>query len=387
MRILRLTFFFILFFPLTFFAQDAKTIAKIDKYMTQLYNAGCFNGNILLADSNQIIYEKSFGYADYKKKEMLDANCRFEIASLTKAFTAIAILQLKDKSKLLLSDSINKFIPDFPYHGITIRHLLNHTSGLPDYVGLFFNYFNQQKLATNQDIVTMLIRYKPKLLNAPGSAWKYSNTGYCMLALTIEKISGMSYADYIQKYIFDACDLRQSYLFSDKGYADKFFLAKPYFYSYKYKATLTTDSMSQAKLIKAMAGITGDARIFSTTGDLYKFNKNLFSGNLISSESLREAISTVQIEKAKTPAYGMGWYLDKETSKQDWIYHPGIFPGYRAYWGKDLKKGTFLILLGNNEQVNDKITVYADNILRILKGKKPRKIKENAEGIHLLMLK
>ena len=155
------------------FGQDR--IKKIDSLLNSIYSNKKINGNFLIAEKGKIIYSQSFGYANEEKKEKLNENSIFELASCSKQFTAMAIMILKEKGKLNLDDNITKFIPSLSnYKGITIRNLLNHTGGLPDYMELMDSLFDKSKIATNKDIIAIFSKQKPKILFEPNTKYEYS---------------------------------------------------------------------------------------------------------------------------------------------------------------------------------------------------------------------
>lgn len=167
-------FKFLLFIP--FFAivscsqRPAQPIqdAGIDSVVTRLVDSLHFNGNVLVAQHGTVVYQKSFGLANYDTGEKLNDSSLFELASVSKQFTAMAIMMLKEQGKLSYEDDVRKFILEIPYAGMTIRHLLTHTSGMPDYEQLFEKHWDRKKIAFNSDIVAMLAQYKPEVLFVPG---------------------------------------------------------------------------------------------------------------------------------------------------------------------------------------------------------------------------
>lgn len=145
-------------------AQDQNKAAKFDSLFTKKYNDKTFNGNVLIAEKGKIVFQKSFGVADYKTQSLLNNTTVFELASVSKPFTAMGIIMLEKQGKLKYDDPISKFIPELSfYKNITVRNLLNHTSGLPDYIGLFQKNWDKSKFATNKDIVTEFAKYKPEI--------------------------------------------------------------------------------------------------------------------------------------------------------------------------------------------------------------------------------
>lgn len=157
------------------------------------------NAAVLVAEDGDILYQGAFGYANLADKRLLKEHSLFELASLSKPFTALGILQLAQQGALNVEDPVERWITGFPYQGITIHNLLTHTSGLPDYMEWFLQHWDHNKIAVNQNIVDMLMNHQPQRYFAPGEGWLYSNTGYVLLAVIIEKASGLSFAEYMKK--------------------------------------------------------------------------------------------------------------------------------------------------------------------------------------------
>ena len=194
-------FLFILFAPLFVTAQKDHA-QLLQQYMTGQNKYFQFNGTILVAEKGKPIYQQALGYADYNSKRMLNDSSVFELASVSKQFTAMGIMILKDRKLLSYENNIKKYFPQLPYDNITIRNLLTHTSGIPSYEDQFEKNWDRKKIAYNKDIIEMLAQRHDTLFFQPGTKWKYSNTGYALLASIIEKVSGMSYNDFMAINIF-----------------------------------------------------------------------------------------------------------------------------------------------------------------------------------------
>ncbi len=185
---------------------------KLDNYFSTTLNP--INGNILVAENGKSIYKKSFGFADFENKIPNSETSRFNIASVSKTFTAVSILQLKEKGKVDIDKPVKKYLPEFPYDDITIRHLLSHTSGLPDYYFYDKTYEKEPlRIYTNKDILDDLNKFKFPLSFKPGEKWDYANINYCLLAEVVEKVSGQNFQDYLQKNIFSKAKMLDTYLF------------------------------------------------------------------------------------------------------------------------------------------------------------------------------
>jgi CubicO group peptidase (beta-lactamase class C family) len=208
-----------------------------------------FSGTVLVADHGKIIYKNSAGYADIIKKIANTDTTRFSLASLSKVFTCVAVMQLKDKGKLNLDDKLSAYLPDFPYPGITIRQLMSHTSGLPDFMEIFPG--GNTKPLTNNDIIPAL-KNSGKTIGAPGEKWSYSSPAMGLLALLVEKLSGLSFSAYFNQNIVRPSGMLHSYINSpyhpvkDNGRA-LLYPAPPRGYPYK------PGGHSQEKFIKPLS--------------------------------------------------------------------------------------------------------------------------------------
>jgi len=205
---------FCLYLPLLTYSQNR--IEILQHYLTALHDDNGMNGNIVVVENGNIVYKNSFGYADFANQKTNTDASLFPLASISKTFTAIAVLQLKERSKIKLDDPFNKYFKDFPYPGITIRHLLSHTSGLPDMEALFDSLIVRQpnKIFTNADIIPALIIYNntKSLPFKTGEKWGYSNVGYQLLALLIEKLGRLPFAEYMRKNIFIPAGMKNTYV-------------------------------------------------------------------------------------------------------------------------------------------------------------------------------
>jgi CubicO group peptidase (beta-lactamase class C family) len=344
---------------------------KIDSLMNKKYIKAApsdFNGCIMVLDGSQQLYKKSFGYADYQTKARLNDSSVFELASCSKQFTAMAIMMLSEQGKLNLSDSVQKFIPDLPYHGITIENLLTHTSGLPDYEDLLDKKWDKSKFATNADIVSSFVKYKPKPEFLPGERFSYSNTGYTMLSLIIEKASGKSYREYLDKYIFKPLKMNHTRVYNTRRWKNEKIenYAYGYVWSYKLKRYILPDSVKDYKMVIYQDPITGDGTVNSTTVDLVKWEDALSSNTLIKKELLEQAWTGHKTNNGKETHYGFGFFVDGGNGTERIVDHTGGWPGYTCMilHFRDLDK-TIIVLTNNDSRDIIKVT---DSIAALLLG-------------------
>jgi CubicO group peptidase (beta-lactamase class C family) len=314
-----------------------KKAVRIDSFFTARYQNNIFNGTVLFAEKGRILYENSFGYSDLKAKSPLQLNSVFQLASVSKPLTACAILMLYEKGLLDLEDSLQKYFPDFPYQGITIRLLLTHRSGLPDYM-YFAHYLWKDKSIplTNQDVLDLMLFYKPARYYLPNRRYNYSNTNFCLLALLIEKVSGMSYARFMQQYIFQPLGMRDSYVLDYQDLKDKV----PDNLAAGYHRTWRKAENSY------LNGVVGDKGIYSTVEDLFRWDQALYYGELVSLSTLEKAFKPAHRDLRDNDNYGFGWRINLNDGNRI-IYHSGWWNGYKTYFIRKVEEKKTIIVLTN----------------------------------------
>ncbi|MEO6612706.1 MAG: serine hydrolase [Chitinophagaceae bacterium] len=356
----------LLLFPLSVSAQ--KDISgQLKQFLEGQHRYFNFNGNVLAAIAGMPFYEGSFGYADFNSKRLLNDSSVFELASVSKQFTAMGIMILKEKGKLSYDDNIQQYFPALPYNNITIRHLLTHTSGIPSYEDQFEKNWDRKKIAFNKDIVDMLIRLNDSLRFKPGSKWEYSNTGYALLASIIEKVSGTSYADFLSANIFKPLAMRHSFVYNTRRSTGKIppNYALGFVYVDSLKRYILPDNLPANDMVYYLDGIVGDGCVNSTTGDLLRWEESFTTTKLVSKASLDEMLSPlVQMSPRDTSSfYGFGVMVKPNTPEGKIIFHTGGWPGYSTYVLTRSKKRETLIVLSNNETLSGQIRVALESLL------------------------
>lgn len=292
--------------------------AKIDSLMTALYNRGQFTRSILVARKGEIIYQKAFGLADREKSTPFTLETGEYIGSISKQFTAMGIMILKDRGKLDYSQSVRDFFPELPpfMQDVTIRDLLYHTSGLA--------VFDDHPDMTEKDVFHILLKQN-SLRFKPGTKFDYCNAGYSLLGMIIEKVSGETFADFMERNIFKPLGMAGTHVNQisrrDTGRAIGYTL---------YGTVNNYDSF-----------MGGNVSIVSTAGDLYKWDEALYHFKLIKPQTLAEAFmpsSAVMKNPALTlkddlfgdKSYGFGWWIAMHNGAKD-MFHDGAFSGYTSY--------------------------------------------------------
>ena len=329
---------------------------QFDSLFNKLYKENKFTGNVLIAENGRPVFQKSYGKAFREKDLDLDSGSLFELASVSKQFTAMAIMLLKKQQKLSYEDSLRKFFPKLPYANITIRHLLNHTSGLPDYMDLAELHWDKKKIMTNSDMIALLAEKKPKVLFTPGERWEYSNTGYVLLASIVEKASGTNFNEYVAKNIFQPLGLHRTTVFQ-KRFEKK--ALDNYAYGYVKDSTgrfVMSDSLpATASMVYSLDGIFGDGVVNSTTGDLLKWDQALYTEKLLSKEMMQEAFTDAKLNNGKTFNYGFGWLINNSDEFGRYYNHSGGWPGYATWIERHPRDNKTIILLANGGQANGSI--------------------------------
>jgi CubicO group peptidase (beta-lactamase class C family) len=308
---------------------------QLDSVFKKMVSEKQFNGSLLIGKENKIVYTNFSGYADYPDKKRINKSSQFEIASVSKQFTAVAILMLYEQKKLQLTDSIQKFIPDFPYKGITVHQLLCHRSGLPDYFKFAEKYHKDKNcLMTNDSLLKMMIVYQPAILSLPDQNFEYSNTGYVILASIVERISGTSFSEFITHSIFEPAGMKESYF---------------YHYGKNQSGGYTVGHKNNLQHYKRdfLSGILGDKGIITTAHDLYLWDNALYEAKIIRKETLQMAFSPQNTDQSPCNNYGYGWRLSCDNYGNTVIYHGGLWNGYNSLFLKRLSDKTLIVILSN----------------------------------------
>ena len=294
-----------------------------------------FHGSILVAKDKKVVYQNQIGYADFRKKTPLNSESVFQLASVSKQFTAAAIMQLKEKNKLKLTDSVNAYFPDFPYKNITIRNLLNHTSGLPKYFWVAEHEWKEKKPPTNKDLMEVLPISKAQRFFKPGRNFDYSNTGYFVLASIIEKVTGISFNQYLQKNIFEPLNMKNSYVYSYQNDTIRKNQLKGYRLYRGWKHIKIGNTVNDA--------IVGDKNVYSTLEDLFKWTYGLNSELLITQESLDLMYTKGETIYGRKVPYGFGFRVDTRNEKN--IYHYGKWNGFSTALTNYIEEDIVVIVL------------------------------------------
>lgn len=316
---------------------EIRLASNIDTFFRNKVRLTGFNGSVLVARKGRVVYRNTFGIADRKTNSPLTDSSQFQIASVTKPFTATAILQLVEKKKLHLDDPVNRYLRDFPYDSVTIRMLLNHRSGLANYIYLFDTLkLPADSFLSNQTIAEYFAQKRPPLQATPGRRFQYSNSNYALLSLLIEKVSGQSYSEYLTRNIFHRSHMYQTFVRDVRSKSNPPNQTKGYY---------GRDWNPVPPVI--YDGVSGDKGIYSTPYDLFLFDQALNHGLLLKEETLAEAYRGYSYEKPGIKNYGLGWRVKEFPAGDKLIYHNGWWRGYNSSFERRPDSGICVVVLTN----------------------------------------
>ena len=320
--------------PLTKAENERLHVACEAWYNTKL-KSGSFNGGIVVAKNGNIVFEAYNGNGRVGGTDTVTDSTSFHIASVSKTFTAMATLKLWQDGKFNIDEEYSKYFPGFNYAGVTIRTLLNHRSGLPNYVHFMENMGWDKKInIVNEDVLNFLITRKAEIPNigTPNRNFTYCNTNYALLALLIEKMSGKKYGDYLQQTFFTPLQMNHTFVYRklDSG-----------------KVTLSYDYRGRVIPLNFLDQVYGDKNIYSTPRDLLIWDRALTSGLIFNQKTLAEAYTPYSNEKRGIRNYGLGWRMNNLPSGKKMIYHNGWWHGNNAAFIRLLEDSATIIVLGN----------------------------------------
>lgn len=306
----------------------------------------------MLIHDGKIQLQKTYGLANLGEEAPITADTAFRLASVSKQFAAVAVLMLQEDGALSIDDPVSKYVPELThYKDVTIRHILLHTSGLPDYYDLIDT---SSTVPTNADAAMMLGEMAASLF-VPGEQYEYSNAGYDMLGPVVEAASGVPFVRFLRERIFGVVGMRFSLVHDH---------TMPEIRNRAYGYDLAADGF-QLNDADPLNGIVGSGGIYSTLNDLYQWDQALYDDRLVSQETLELAFSAGKTNSGESTDYGFGWRIDDFNGRKRFS-HTGSWVGFRTYIGRVPDLRFSLVLLSNRgdfealEHVDEITAAYLD---------------------------
>ncbi|MEM7457759.1 MAG: serine hydrolase domain-containing protein [Planctomycetota bacterium] len=319
---------------------------KLDKYIESAVEEEQFNGSVLIGIDGEIVYEKVVGFRDINEEQELTFDSSFRLASVSKQFTATAIMILAEQGKLDYDDDIREYLPTIPYEGVTIRHLLHHTGGISDYMMVMGLTWDQgtpaedKETAYNHDVVETFSERNPPVVFEPGEKQQYSNTGYVLLGQIIINVSGQSLPEFFRSEIFDKLEMTNAHVFA----TDDSFAPAERVFGFAF-----TDDGHEDNDWHYLNGMVGDGGIYASARDLLKWDQGIQENKLVSAETLQQAFTPGTTNDGESFPYGFGWVIESdEEGNTVGVQHSGGWVGFVTYIERDLETNVTVVVLSNN---------------------------------------
>jgi CubicO group peptidase (beta-lactamase class C family) len=300
---------------------------------------GAFNGTVLIAQHGEICFERHYGFTDIDGRTALSGGCSFSLASVSKNFTAAAILLLAHRGKLTLQDTVAQHIPELAdYDDITITHLLQHTSGVPDHMELAADHWDATRILTAKDVIAVFAGHRPALYFDPGDQFEYSNTGYALLEEIVTRVSGRPYPQFMAEEIFQPLGMHDSAAFN---LASKECPLRSRVFGFRKRFACFGKKVRSD--LNFLDGVYGDGGIYASAEDLVRWDAALRDGALMPVDFYAQAYVPGRLNEGDRTPYGFGWGIESP----DVVAHAGAWQGFTTHVRRDLKKHTLLVMLSN----------------------------------------
>ena len=364
---------------------DKKTL--MGNLAQALQEKDCFNGAWLYAEKGEIVSKGAIGFRDPGDTLPITEDTIFQLASVSKTFTGAATLLVVRQGKLSLEDRITKYFPELTaYEGVTVRHLLNHTSGIPDYfddADWFIDLWKEEKrVPGNDEILRFLQETKAKPYFAPGEGLEYSNTGYNLLALLVERLSGVPYEEFLQRNIFEpagmtatrCCHIRRD------GVPFENYAQATVFENGRWVADV--DSEEEVDVV-AFDGLNGDDYVFTNIFDMLKWDRALREGKVLTLEEQQLAYTPGKLNNGEDAVYdaedglgyGLGWAVGHDEELGLVVSHSGGMPGVSTWFERFIDADRVLVILSNRDYRDVRAYLgYWNGMEAIVRDKAPEPI-------------
>ena len=359
--------------------------AMMEKLAREAYERDSFNGAWLYAEKGEIISSGAIGFRDPDDTLPVTEDTIFQLASVTKQFTATAVMLAVRQGLLNLDDEVTKFFPALEqYKGATVRHLLTHTSGIPDYfddADWFIDLWKKEdRVPANSEIVRFLCETKAEPYGAPGEKWQYSNSGYNILAEIVERVSGVPFETFLEKNVFEPAGMKSTrccHIRRD-GVPFENYARASVIEDGKYVADVDSEEDS---IVTAFDGLNGDDYVYTNIFDMLRWDRALKEGGVLTPEEQKLMYTPVRLNSGEEfvdedgDGYGFGWFITNDDEIGRIVSHSGGMPGVHTWFKRFLDTDSVLVILCNREEqdirAHDGLFV---GMREIAKGKEPAPI-------------
>ena len=311
----------------------------LDRWLQSLYDSKRFHGTVLIGDSERVLFSNSYGFEDPESTSALKQSSVFNLASVSKQFTAMAVLLLEHEGKLSVSDLLRDHVPEMGiYPDITIEHLLHHTSGIADYMRLAIKHNADKELFKTSDLISLFTNQQPPLDFRPGTKFQYSNTGYVLLAEIVARASGKTFDAYLSENVIKPAGMTDSQVFN------RLSTSEPADRVFGFKRSWLNRAKTRPHDLNNFDGVAGDGGVYASARDLHRWHQALLTGKLLPHSVYRRATTSGTLEDGSETGYGYGWFVQSETV----VDHAGGWVGFSAYIYRDLATGKLLVILDNS---------------------------------------
>ncbi len=333
-----------------FYYPDSIVIAKkakeLDTKFTRLVKLTGFNGTVLYAEKGRIVFKKAYGHKNVRrKKEELSTSDPFQLASVSKMFTGMAIMILKNDGDINYDTDIREYLPEFPYEGVTSRLLMTHRAGLPRYMSLAHDKWTNKKIPMdNDEMMELFVEHVPDMYFTPDNGFHYCNSNYSVLANIVERVSGMHFDEFVDARIFTPLGMDSSFVYNMRGDSSVPLYIKEGVPGYYHKGWRWREMTNEY-----LNGVMGDKNIYTSVEDLYKYDRAMDNFKLLPDSVISEAFipGSPKYWKRKNN-YGFGWRIKED--RDSTVFHFGWWKGFRTFYIRDMKYQKTLIVLTNKDK-------------------------------------
>jgi len=331
-----------------------------------------FVGVVRVAEGDRVLLRQAYGDRNRETREAADVGTAYEVGSVSKPFTATAILMLAERGALSLDDPLTKFFPALPYDDVTIERVLSHTAGLydvccePELRARFLAFFGRQERPyTNSDYLAFVEQEMPPLLWAPGEAYRYSNLGFVLLALVVEEVSGLAFDDFLERNVFEPIGLERTFVLSLME--DPTIPNLAVGYRRTEAGELVADPLQNRQGPSAFGASYGDDEVASTVDDLHAFGRALARGELLGAETLERMRTPARLTNGQNGPYGLGVRVQERPDGSTVVMHTGSTAGFLALTTFPAHEDDLTVILLTNV-VQDGFAELREAVFDVVRG-------------------